>query len=543
MIEAALRAADLAGAPRVALESHSDFFAAVEADPTPLPVWAGDLYLEKHRGTFTSQAAMKLGNRRGELALAGAELWSTMRPDGAAWPAEALDRAWKLLLVNQFHDVLPGTSIHWVHEQAAADHAAVLEVAEALAAGAQDAIAAQVDTSSMTMPVLLFNPTPYRRREFFRGVEADVPAMGYATVDLAGPQAAAGVSTGPGWMENGLLRVEWDGAGRLTSIWDIEHDRQVLAAGRPGNVLHLHHDRPREYDAWDVDRRYLDDVEELDGPVDIAVVDAGVVRFRRTFGASTLEQTMVLNPGSRRLDFVTEVDWHERHRFLKVALPVDVHTDRATFEIQFGHVSRPTHENTSWEQARFEVCAHRWADLSEAGYGVALLNDCKYGYDVRGDTLRLSLLRSPTAPDPHCDQGRHRFTYALLPHAGDPFAGGVLEAASALNAPLKVLPVRRHPGPLPPSMSFVSVDDPAFVVVAVKRADDGSGDAVIRGYEAYGGHRRVRLRLALPFTAARRTDLLERPRHELTVENGAVVLDLRPFELVTLRLGGEAGSV
>ncbi|MDP1805684.1 MAG: glycoside hydrolase family 38 C-terminal domain-containing protein, partial [Acidimicrobiales bacterium] len=292
-----------------------------------------------------------------------------------------------------------------------------------------------------------------------------------------------------------------------------------------------------------VDPSYLDDFEELGGPVDIGIVDAGAVRFRRRFGASTLEQTMVLDPGSRRLDFVTEVDWHERHRFLKVAFPVNVHSDRATFEIQFGHVSRPTHQNTSWEQARFEVCAHRWADLSETGYGVALLNDCKYGYDVRGDTLRLSLLRSPTAPDPECDQGRHRFTYALLPHAGDPFSGGVLEAASALNTSLTAIPAMPHAGPLPPSQSFVSVDDPAFVIVAVKRADDGSGDTVVRGYEAYGGHRRARVRTTLAVTSAQRTDLLERPRHELTVDAGAVVLDLRPFELVTMRLkGGEAGS-
>ncbi len=260
------------------------------------------------------------------------------------------------------------------------------------------------------------------------------------------------------------------------------------------------------------------------------------MRFRRSFGTSTIDQVMVLCPGERRLDFVTEVDWHERHRFLKVAFPVNIHTDRATFEIQFGHISRPTHENTPWEQARFEVCAHRWADLSEAGYGVALLNDCKYGYDVRGDTLRLSLLRAPTAPDPECDQGVHHFTYALFPHAGDPFAGGVLEAASALNTPLTVVPTTPHPGPLPPSQSFVSVDDPGFVIVAVKRADDGSGDVVIRGYEAYGGHRRVRVRTLLAVTSAQRTDLLERPRHALTVDGGAVVLDLRPFELVTLRL-------
>jgi alpha-mannosidase len=275
---------------------------------------------------------------------------------------------------------------------------------------------------------------------------------------------------------------------------------------------------------------------ELGGPVTIHVVEPGAVRFTRTFGDSSIDQTIVLAAGSRRIDFVTEVDWHERHKFLKVAFPVNVHSDRATYEIQFGHVSRPTHENTSWEKARFEVCAHRWADLSEAGYGVALLNDCKYGYDVRANVLRLSLLRSPTAPDPHCDQGHHSFTYALLPHHGDPFTGGVLEAAAALNTPLRVIPAPAHPGTLPPSMSFVSVDDPAFVVVAVKRADDGSGDTVIRGYEAHGGRRTVRLKVALPFATATRTDLLERHRHALPVDGDEVLLSLRPFELVTLRL-------
>ncbi len=534
MIEAARRAADLDGVPKVALESLAQFFAAVEADPAPLPIWAGDLYLEKHRGTFTSQAAVKTGNRRGELALAAAELWSTVRPDDALWPAAELDRAWKLLLVNQFHDVLPGSSIHWVYDDTAADHAEVRAVADGLAGDAMAAVAAAVDTSRARRPAVVFNPTPYARD--------GVPAMGYAVVDLDDPPAAADpVEAGDGWISNGLVRVEWDAGGGLTSVVDLEHDREVLAAGRRGNVFHLHHDRPAEYDAWDVDRAYLDDFEELDGPVEIdaAVVNhagAGRVRFRRCFGRSSIDQTIVLAAGSRRIDFVTEVDWQETHAFLKVAFPVEIRTDRATYEIQFGHVSRPTHQNTSWEQARFEVCAHRWADLSETGYGVALLNDCKYGYDVRGNVLRLSLLRAPTAPDPRCDRGRHRFTYALLPHAGDPFAGGVLEAASALNTPLTVVPVAPHGGRLQASTSYVSVDDPGFVVVAVKRADDGSGDVVVRGHEAHGGSRRVRLRLAVPFTRAVRTDLLERPRHGVTVADGAVCLSVRPFELVTLRL-------
>jgi alpha-mannosidase len=542
MVEAARRAADVAGAPRVAMEPIADFFAAVEADPAPLPVWSGDLYLEKHRGTFTSQAAVKLGNRRGEVALAAAELWSTVRPDAAAWPAEQLDRAWKLLLVNQFHDILPGSSIHWVYRDAAADHAEVKAAAGGLIDGSLAALAAAVDTSAAVRPAVVCNAGPFARRELVGTVVADVPPMGYALVDLAAPAGPPAVEVGEGWAGNGRLRIEWDAAGRLTSILDLDHRREVLAPGSPGNVFHLHHDRPAEYDAWDVDRSYLDSFEVLDGPVTVTVdVDAtggqeARVRFRRSFGASSIDQTMVLRAHSRRIDFVTDVDWHERHRFLKVAFPVDVHTDRAIFEIQFGHVGRPTHENTSWEQARFEVCAHRWADMSEAGYGVALLNDCKYGYDVRGNVLRLSLLRSPTAPDPECDRGRHRFTYALLPHAGDATAGGVIEEASALNTPVVVIPATPHPGPLPATMSFVSVDDPGFVVVAVKRADDGSGDVVVRGHEAHGGHRWARLRVALPFARAHRTDLLERPGDELPVEGDEVVLALRPFELVTLRL-------
>jgi alpha-mannosidase len=545
MVEAGRRAADLAGAPRVAMEPPEDFFAAVEADPAPLPVWAGELYLEKHRGTFTSQAAAKRANRQGEMALAAAELWSTVRPDGAPWPGEDLDGAWKLLLVNQFHDVLPGSSINWVYRDTAADSTTLIGVADRLAGESVAAIAAAVDTSACTEPVVVFNPGPVPRTERVHGAAVEVPAFGYATVDLAGDPAGAGgppVEVGDGWISNGLLRVSWDADGRLSSIRDLEHDREVLAPGQAGNVFHLSVDRPAEYDAWDLDRSAVEAYQELGGPVQIDLAAGsegaacGGIRFRRSFGDSTLDQTMVLRAGSRRLDFVTDVDWHERHRLLKVAFPVDIVADRATFEVQFGHVSRATHRNTSFEQARFEVCAHRWADLSEAGYGVALLNDCKYGYDVRGQVMRLSLLRGPTAPDPLCDVGHHRFTYSLFPHAGDPFSAGVLQAATALNVAVRTVPTTVHPGSLPPTGSYVSVDDPGFVVVAVKRADDGTGDMVIRGYEAFGGHRRARLRVGLPFSAASRADLLERPRHALAPEGDEVPLSLRPFELVTLRL-------
>src|SRR5436309_10548885 len=230
----------------------------------------------------------------------------------------------------------------------------------------------------------------------------------------------------------------------------------------------------------------------MDGPL------RAVVRFAREFGSSKLEQRMVLDGGSRVLRFETEVDWQETHRFLKVAFPVAVHAPRATYEIQFGHVERSTHTNTSWDQARFEVCAHRWADLGEAGYGVALLNDCKYGYDILGSVMRLSLLRAPTHPDPTADRGRHRFTYALLPHPGDFREAGVIAAAEDLNAPLAVVRGGLAVGEV---RSLVEVDQPQVVVEAVKRAEDSEA-TIVRLYESWGGHCRVRLRTSLPVTRA-----------------------------------------
>lgn len=563
MLEAARRLVDIAGAPRVTLEPAGSFFAAVEDEGAPLPTWRGDLYLEKHRGTFTSQAAIKAGNRRAEAALQAAELWSAVRnaisgdtpdPGGSAWPAEELDAAWKTLLTNQFHDILPGSGIRWVAEQAAAELDDVRRQADALAGAALDALAAAVDTTGLAEPVVVFNPTPFSRHEVVehagRTFLADVPPLGYLAVDLPEHSLLRNrriakisqqeSSAGPGWLRNEHLELRFDTAGRLLSIFDRDQGREVLAAGRAGNEFHLHEDRPADWDAWDVDREYLYNFRVLDEPAGCEVVEAGglraALRFRRRFGASTLDQTVILAAGSRRVDFVTEVDWQEDHKFLKVAFPVAVRADEASFEIQFGHLRRPTHEDTDFERARFEVCAQRWADLSEAGYGVALLNDAKYGYDVRGSVLRLSLLRAPTAPDPLCDRGRHRFTYALLPHAGD--LGAVVAAGYALNAPLALRPVAGdRPGPLPARRSFVTVDDPAFVVETLKRADDGDG-FVLRGYEALGAHRTVRLSPALPFTRVTRTDLLEHdpPAGEVQVDAGGVVsLSLRPFELVTLR--------
>jgi alpha-mannosidase len=415
-------------------------------------------------------------------------------------------------------------------------------------ADAQQAIASQIDTTGMTSPYVVFNAASHARRELVemeidgepKLAPVELPACGFVAIDAAAAtRTAPTVTASERLLENELVRVTWDDDGLLTSVFDKANDREVLAPGTRGNVFQLHDDNPKEFDAWNVDIDYLDHRVDITALTSIAVVERdalrGAVRFVREFGASKITQTVRLASGSRRLDFETEVDWHERHKFLKVAFPVDILASSATYEIQFGHLERPTHTNTSWDVARFEVCAHRWADLSEPGYGVALLNDCKYGYDIRGNVMRLSLLRSPGWPDPESDQGAHRFSYALFPHAGDLRTAGVVAEAEAFNLPVDVIVVGSGPGSASARSSIVSVDRPNVTVEAVKMADREDA-VVVRLCEAWGARGPARVTFDRPVHAAVRTDVLEREVGPATVVNGGIELDLRPFELVTLKL-------
>ena len=529
MVERFRRITDLDGLPRTDISTVADFLDRLSQEADEFPVWVGELYLEAHRATLTTHAEVKLANRRAEEALRAAELWSVAasldrRPD--------LDRAWKLLLLHQFHDILPGSSIHWVYEDTAREQAEVLAIAGTVITEAQTVVG-EGDGSG---GVVAFNPSSTDRTEVVELpdgslVLVSVPACGWSTVLLdQSPGGTKPVTIGEGWLDNGLLRVEWDDNGLLTSVRDLAAGRQVLAEDERGNLFQLHEDHPRAFDAWDVDRTYLDQVTDLVAVDSIDVVErhplrAGV-RFVRSFGASTITQTMRLSAGTRRLEFHTDVEWRERHRFLKVAFPVSVRSTRATYEIQHGHLERPTISNTSWDEARFEVCGHRWADLSEPGYGVALLNESKYGYDILGHTLRLSLLRAPGFPDPEADQGTHHFAYALFPHEGDLRDAGVIAEAEHFNLPLSV---RAGQG----EGRVVSVDRPGVSVEAVKWADR-SDAVVVRLCEVWGSRGAVRVTLHRPFASVARTDLLERVLSPLAVHDGTVQLELRPFELVTL---------
>ncbi len=514
MLAAAERTADLEGSPRVAVTTPAAFFTAAQEEYLPHPpVWSGEMYLEFHRGTYTSQARTKCGNRRSEHLLREAELWAataTVRT-GSAYPYATLRRCWETVLLQQFHDILPGTSIAWVHQEAERRYA---EVARDLEDVITTALCAP--GSARTLPAAHeANAGPYAR--------GGVPALG---AGVATPPAPVTVTVGDGFvLEDGTVTATVDATGRVTSV--VRDGRETVPPGAAANVLQLHRDTPTQWDAWDVDEHHRRSVRDLAGT---ATAGDGAVEVTYAFGASTAHQTITLVDGS--VQIVTEVDWHERQKLLKLAFPLDVHAERATSEIQFGHVHRPTHVNTSWDAARFETCAHRWVHVGETGWGVAIANDSTYGHDIgrttRADggtttTVRLSLLRAPLFPDPSADQGRHAFTVALRPGATIPDA---VAEGYRLN-----LPPRPAPGPIEP---LVTVDHPAVVVEAVKLAEDGSGDVVVRLYEAWGGRATARVTAGFEHRGVVETDLHERPLPAPVALDGEV-LRLRPFRIATLR--------
>ncbi len=526
MVARAARLRDLDGSPRVEIERPEEFFARAEREYVDPPVWAGELYLEYHRGTYTSQARTKRGNRRCEHLLREAELWcatATVRR-GTPYPAETLDRIWKLVLLQQFHDILPGSSIRWVHREAEANYEAAQQELEAVIDTALGALAGD------GRETLVANAAPHDR--------GGVPALGLAPARDDDPLPVRVRQDGEGFvLDNGLVRVGVDGDGLLSSVRDLVHDREVLAPGSRGNLLQLHPDTPNDFDAWDIDafyRHVTHDVIDLEA---MTATPRGVRLRRRVGEATVVDQEVSLAPGSNRVDFEIEVDWHEAEKLLKVGFDLDVAAERSASETQFGHVFRPTHVNTSWDAAKFEICAHRWVHVGEPDYGVAVVNDSTYGHDVtrrarRGGgtttTVRLSLLRAPRSPDPEADRGLHRMRYALVP--GATISTAVLEGYR-IN-----LPERRVPGAAAVD-PLVRVEPEGVVVESVKLAYDGSGDVVVRLSEARGSRTRAVVRIGFPAADVANVDLLERPLEEPPepLTPAGLPLELGPFQIRTLR--------
>ncbi|NYF15427.1 alpha-mannosidase [Microbacterium sp. AK009] len=542
MLAAARRTADLEGSPRVSVGSPREFFAAAEEEYPDAPVWAGEMYLELHRGVFTSQLRTKQGNRRNEALLREAELWATTAAvrRNHPYPAERLRRAWETVMLLQFHDILPGSAIAWVHREAEERHAAVTAELEELITDALEALCADGSTEHADDRVRV-NASPFPR--------AATPALGaaVAAAPVRGVEATGDARADDDIvLDNGEVRVVVDGEGHIRSLIAHADGRDAVPPGAALGVLRLHRDLPNLWDAWDLDAHYRRTVTELTAVDERSIehdADGGVaVVVVRRFSSSSVRERIVLRPGAADVELTFEVDWQEREKILKLAMPFDVHADRIAAETQFGHIFRPTHTNTSWDDARFEACQHRFVHLAEPGWGVAVANDSTYGYDVERHTrddggtttsVRFSLLRAALFPDPEADQGVHVLRFRVRPGAE------VLDAV-ALGYDL-AFPLRAASAAIPP---LVTSHAPSVLVETVKQAEDGSGDVIVRLYEAGGRRARTRVGFHAHAAAVRLTDLLERDVHgdvpvvEVTGDGSAIELEFRPFQFRTLRFSG-----
>ena len=522
MVGRARRVADLEGSARVRWQHPDEFFEQAAAEMPHPPVWVGELYLELHRATLTSQHKTKQGNRRSEHLLIEAELWAATAAvrAGVPYPYDEIDALWRQVLLHQFHDILPGTSIAWVHREAVAAYEKIRVAVTKIIDASVAALAGPGDRE------ITFNPAPFTRH----GVPGLAAAPTAPTVDDVRISAQDGGYV----LANGVVSVTISAEGLITSAVDVATGRDAIAAGQPANLLQLHQDFPNMWDAWDVDRFYRNRVTDLRTVSSLRVSDGRVI-IERSFSKSSVRQTLSLAPGSRTLHIDQETDWQETEKFLKVAFPFDVRAEQVAAETQFGYQKRVTHTNTSWEAAKFEASMHRFVHVEEPGFGASLITDSTYGYDLTRDsvdgdvttTVRLSLLRAPRFPDPATDQGMQTCRYGLV------IGSGIAEATEAgidLNLPVRTVTGDHGFEPL------VSVEGDGILVSSVKLADDRSGDLVVRVYESRGRRASGTLTVNADISGAASVTLLEGPLDSGAIAGTTIPLSLTAFEVRTLRL-------
>ena len=554
ILETGLRQKDLEGAPRVTFGKAQDFLDRLQKHMDDLPVWDGELYLEMHRGTLTTQAFNKKMNRMMEYRLRQLEMLYSILPF-SKYPAAAIERMWKKLLLNQFHDILPGSGIHKVYEDSRKDYlelqnkaADLLEKAGKLLLKKDERRLCFVNTSSYTYTRPLLLPEgwaacdildkkggllPSQQEEESVFLLLPIPPFSSVTVQKGKSKRAAANPGGGLVLENDLVRYEMNPDGTIRRAFDKEFEREILLYGGVGNALHLYEDRPANWDAWDIDIFYenqrlqqaqLRSMEwRANGPVRQSL------RLIFNVGDSEIAQTVSLAVDSKRLDFETTVQWRERHKMLRVGFDVNIHTRTAAFDIQYGWLHRATHRNTSWDMAKFESVAHKFVDLSEVDYGVALLNDCKYGHKVYGTRMEIALLRSPTNPDPEADRGRHDFTYSMLPHGGDLTHSEVFAQAAQLNSPPALFD--GYDGDRFRMPFALSNED--IVLETAKKAEREEA-MVLRLFEHRGRWAETELVFENKVQVYE-TDMMEENARPLVLRGNVLPLRLRPFEIKTLK--------
>ncbi len=536
-LERLKREENLNGLIPVKQEFGIEFFDRLSVKYENYPKWHGELYLEKHQGTYTSQGKNKRFNRKLEILLRELEFVSAMarlRKD-STYPAEQIEEIWKEVLLYQFHDILPGSSIHRVYDES-------LRRYEALEIKIKDLLQDACQHLGQTTPFII-NTLSWKRREWvqFEGryIRVEAQPMGFTTLncDICQKEQEEFLSlkASKNKLENEFLKVEFKEDGSIQSIYDKEMKREILEADCPGNVLRVYHDTG---DAWDFSIQYRQREAQPCALINVSTTVNGpkaeVVQVYQ-FGTSQIEQRIVLTEGSRRLDFITKVDWHESNKMLRTSFFLQLKALEASCDIQFGSVKRPTHSNTGVDMARYEVCAHKWVDLSEADYGVALLNDCKYGYCLKENILDLNLLRSPGYPDEIADKGLHEFTYSLYPHTGNETTGMVAQAAYELNMPLSVHFEKNTCKTESEDFSFIQIDNNNIIVETVKKAEDSS-HIILRVYECHGTTTVTGIRFGLPPKGVVLTDLMEQEIMPLEVYGCEVNIKFKPFEIHTLKI-------
>lgn len=524
-----------------------------------LPVWEGEFYFEYHRGTLTSMGRNKRSNRKSELGLMDLELLSVLAEKMVAYPTEELDAIWKLVLINQFHDILPGSSIKEVYDVTKAEYAEIAEKLEKMIAerkkalaGSGDAITIFNTTGKERSDIVVLGPTDaevlvdtegntYPIQQTKEGAVAyvqNLPSKGYKSFTGAKAEKEAALPftlVNDYQLETPFFTIKLDEQGMFTSIFDKENDREVIQEGQRANLIRMYEDKPIYFDNWDIDIYYTEKFWDVDQVEHMEWTEVGPVRavleIERKASKSTIWQKIIFYADSRRIEFSTHVDWKEHQTLLKVHFPVAVHTDEATFDVQFGNLTRKTHQNTSWDVARFESCGQKWMDLSEGHYGVSLLNDCKYGHSVKDSNMALTLIKSGTEPNPTTDQEEHDFTYAIYPHAEGWRQAQTVAEAYKLNQPLLV----ETGTETKPAYSFASVDASNVIMETVKNAEDGEG-IVIRMYESENSYTKTKLTVNAEFKKAFICNLLEETESEAFVNGNEIEVVLKPYEVVTVKL-------
>ena len=565
MLEYRRRLDKMPGLPNVKTGKAGEYFKAlrekVENTNEYVHTWDGELYLEYHRGTYTSQAYTKMMNRKLELLYRETEwlgtLNSLVNSDWDAYPSTNLLKGWKTILRNQFHDIIPGSSITEVYEDAKIEY----KEAEDLALAAKENFDLSKESEN-TWTVI--NNANWDRCEvieietelegnFYDGdnkLEAqrennkylvkveNVPATGFKVINLRTESINKEESVfnySKDSIETPIYSIKWNEVGQLTSVFDKENNREVLAKNQRGNVLQMFEDKPMAHEAWDIDIYYQEKMREVTDIQNIELIENGnlraVVRFSYKYMNTTINQDMVVYKDDRRIDFVTSVDWREQKQLLKVAFPVDVRSTMATYDVQFGNVKRPTHWNTSWDMARFETVAQQWVDLSQRDYGVSLLNNCKYGHDIKDNVIRLTLLKSATHPDPVQDQGEQNFTYSLLPHTGDFVEGNTVKKAYELNQPLTYINGVMKEDIKTKMFNF---NDAYILVDAIKKSED-EDMVVLRFHEYSGSKQNVKISSDYNIVAWQETNLMEKPLEDLRNES-EINLELNPYEIKTIMI-------